>query len=227
MSIKSKVLAAAATLTLVGGIGAVGTLAANAATPSCGHNCINIFSREFGTHKHPAFVLDVYQQKAQTGQPIILWQTSNHDPAEDFTVSRQGTVGDFYAAGLVSAALNLHYSKFEAYEFEYAPNGAESGYCVGVGSTAVNGTKVALEPCGVSSKTIWIADSYDTIKGFYVPLINGSDTNFSHPYVLNYPGGGYPTNMPRPQLTTWTLSKYSNGTVFDNQMWGANFGILP
>jgi hypothetical protein len=227
MSIKSKALAAAATLTLAGGIGAVGTLAANAATPSCGHNCINIFSREFGTHKHPAFVLDVYQQKAQTGQPIILWQTSNHDPAEDFTVSRQGTVGDFYAAGLVSAALNLHYSKFEAYEFEYAPNGAESGYCVGVGSTAVNGTKVALEPCGVSSKTIWIADSYDTIKGFYVPLINGSDTNFSHPYVLNYPGGGYPTNMPRPQLTTWTLSKYSNGTVFDNQMWGANFGILP
>jgi len=227
MSIKSKALAAAATLTLAGGIGAVGTLAANAATPSCGHNCINIFSREFGTHKHPAFVLDVYQQKAQTGQPIILWQTSNHDPAEDFTVSRQGTVGDFYAAGLVSAALNLHYSKFEAYEFEYAPNGAESGYCVGVGSTAVNGTKVALEPCGVSSKTIWIADSYDTIKGFYVPLINGSDTNFSNPYVLNYPGGEYPTNMPRPQLTTWTLSKYSNGTVFDNQMWGANFGILP
>jgi len=21
--------------------------------------------------------------------------------------------------------------------------------------------------------------------------------------------------------------KYSNGTVFDNQMWGANFGVLP
>jgi hypothetical protein len=26
------------------------------------------------------------------------------------------------------------------------------------------------------------------------------------------------------QLTTWNLSKYSNGTVFDNQMWSANFG---
>ena len=65
-------------------------------------------------------------------------------------------------------------------------------------------------------------------QGFFVPLINGSDTNFSHPYVLNYPGNGaFPTDNPRPQLTTWTLSKYSNGTVFDNQMRGANFGVLP
>ena len=87
---------------------------------------------------------------------------------------------------------------------------------------------MALEPCGQSAKTVWVVDSYDTIKGFFVPLINGSDTNFSHPYVLNYPGNGaYPTDNPRPQLTTWTLSKYSNGTVFDNQMWGANFGVLP
>ena len=56
MSIKSKIFAAAATLTLVGGIGAAGTLtagAASAATPSCGHNCINIFSQLYGTHKHP------------------------------------------------------------------------------------------------------------------------------------------------------------------------------
>ena len=45
--------------------------------------------------------------------------------------------------------------------------------------------------------------------------------------MLNYPGNVYPTDKPRPQLTTQTLSKYSNGTVFDNQMWGANFGVLP
>jgi hypothetical protein len=226
MSMKSKIFAAAATLTLAGGIGAAGTLTANAATPSCGHNCIDIFSREFGTHFSPNFVLDVYQQRAQAGQPIILYRTSNSDAAEDFTVSFQGTVADFYAAGLVSAALDLHYSKFWAYEVEYAPNGVESGYCVGVGSTPVDGTKVALEPCGVSSKTVWVVDSYDTLPGFYVPLINGADTNFSNPYVLNYPGNGYPTDSPRPQLTTWTLSKYSDGTVFDNQMWSADFGVL-
>ncbi len=54
MSIKSKFFAAAAVLTMAGGIGAAGTLIANAATPSCGHRCIDIFSREFGNHRHPA-----------------------------------------------------------------------------------------------------------------------------------------------------------------------------
>jgi hypothetical protein len=227
MSIKSKVIAAAATLALVGGVSTVGTLSASAATPSCGHRCIDLFSREFGTHRNPAFVLDVWRQGKNVGQPVILYQASNSDPAEDFTISAQGTVHDFYEAGLVTAALNLHYSNFEAYEIEYAPLGVASGLCVGVGSTPADGTPVALEQCGVSSKTLWVADSYDTIAGGYVPLINGADTNFSNPYVLNYPGNGaYPTNVPRPQLDTWTLSKYSNGTVFDNQLWGADFGVL-
>jgi hypothetical protein len=227
MSIKSRVLAAAATLTLVGGLGAAGALSANAATPSCGHNCIDIFSREFGTHHHPNFVLDVFHGTAKAGTPIILYRTSNSDSAEDFTISFQGTVNDFFQAGLVSSALDLHYANDWAYEIEYSPNGVNSNLCVGVGSTAANLTPVSLQPCGASAKTVWVVDSANTIKGFYVPLINGSDTNFSHPYVLHYPGNGYPTNVPRPQLNTYTLQTYSNGTVFDNEMWGANFGVLP
>jgi hypothetical protein len=71
-----------------------------------------------------------------------------------------------------------------------------------------------------------VVDSQDSIGHGYVPLINGSDTNFSHPYVLHYPGNGHPTDTPRPQLNTWTLQKYSNHTVFDNELWGANFGVL-
>ena len=227
MSIKSRVLAAAATLTLVGGLGTAGALSANAATPSCGHHCIDIFSREFGTHHHPNFVLDVFRGTGKAGTPIILYRTSNSDAAEDFTISFQGTVTDFFNAGLVSAALNLHYGHDWAYEIEYSPNGVNSGLCVGVGSTAANLTPVSLQPCGASAKTVWVVDSANTIKGFYVPLINGSDTNFSHPYVLHYPGNSFPTDIPRPQLNTYTLQTYSNGTVFDNEMWGANFGVLP
>ena len=105
MSIKSKVLAATATLTLVGGLGAAGALTAgtaSAATPSCGHSCINVFSKQFGTHKSPNFVVDVLRQGEKVGQPIILFRTANFDPAEDFTVAFQGTVADFFAAGLVS-----------------------------------------------------------------------------------------------------------------------------
>jgi hypothetical protein len=229
MSFKSKVFAAAATLTLVGGIGVAGAVtagAANAATPSCGRSCIDIFSYEFGTHRSPNFALDVFRQAARVGQPIILFRTSNTDPAEDFTVSLEGTVNQFYALGLVSAALDLHYGNFEAYQIEYAPYGVNSGLCVGVGMTPTDLTPVSLQPCGASAGSVWVADAYDTIRGGYVPLINGADTNFSNPYVLHYPGNGYPTDIPRPQLNTYTLQKYSNGVVFDNEMWGYNFGVL-
>ena len=159
MSMKSRILAAAATLTMVGGLGTAGALSAQAATPPCGHRCIDIFSREFGTHHQPNFVLDVWRQSAKAGQPIILYRTSNTDKAEDFTVSFQGTVADFFAAGLVSAALNLHYSHNWAYEIEYSPNGVNSGLCVGTASTAADRTPVVLVPCGASAKSVWVVDS--------------------------------------------------------------------
>ena len=240
MSIKSKVFAATATLALVGGAGAMGATSASAATPSCGfgtaQTCINFFGRDFGTHRNPQFLLDVLRQGEKVGQPIILFQQSNNDPAEDFTISQQGLVSDFFAAGLVSAAVNLHYGggatlvpalpatattaavpavlypDFEAYEIQYSPFGVDSGLCVGVGSTAVAGTKISLQPCGVSSKTVWIEDSSNSagVRSNYVPLINGSDTNFSQPFVMTYPSAQYPTDKPRPQLFTTNLTGFSN-----------------
>ena len=242
MSIKSKVFAVTATLTLVGGAGAMAATSASAATPSCGGSCINFFSRDFGTHQQPGFVLDTLRQGEKVGQPIILFRESNSDPAEDFTISAQGLVSDFFAADLVGAAVNLHYGggatgypDFEAYEIQYSPFGVDSGLCVGVGSTAVAGTKVALEPCGVSSKTVWIKDYSNAagLFGSYVPLINGSDTNFSQPFVMTYPANGYPTDMPRVQLYTTNLTGFSQGSGFNptgvnsNQLWGADTGVLP
>jgi hypothetical protein len=245
MSIKSKVLAATATLTLVGGLGAAGALTAgtaSAATPSCGHSCINVFSKQFGTHKSPNFVVDVLRQGEKVGQPIILFRTANFDPAEDFTVAFQGTVADFFAAGLVSPAVALHYGGLAkgfpndfAFENEYAPFGVDSGLCLGVAATAFNDEGVTLQQCGVSSKTVWIVDTFDsptTLFNGYVPLINGSDTNFSHPFVLTYPNNSFPTDMPRPQLTVTNITGSSKGpgpvlgTVNVNQLWGATFGVL-
>jgi len=253
MGFKSKVFAAAATLTLVGGVSTVGMLSAAAATPSCGNACVDIFSREFGTHRTPNFVLDVWRQGAKVGQPIILFRTSDTDPAEDINASFQGLTSDFFGAGLVSAAVELHYGaglglpttqagpppgngfpNDQAFELEYTPFGVGSGLCVGVASTAVQGTKVSLQPCGVSSKTVWIVDTLDSnIRHGYVPLINGSVTNFSHPFVLTYPKNGYPTDKPRPQLITQNLTGFTGnflvpvlGTVNDNQLWGADFGVL-
>jgi hypothetical protein len=258
MSIKSKVLAAAATLTLVGGAGAAGVLGAgtaSAATPSCGGSCIDIFSHQFGTHHSPNYVVDVLRQGEKVGQPIVLFRTANFDPAEDWTVSFQGTTADFQAAGLVGAALALHYGCIAgdnfpdcyglqiavndpAFEIEYAPYGVDSGLCMGVpNASPTEEEHVSLQPCGVSAKTVWIADIFDspsTLFNGYIPLINGTDNNFSQPFVLSYPASGYPTNMPRPQLEIDNLSGESHGfppgpelgTVNDNQLWGADFGVL-
>jgi hypothetical protein len=250
MNLKTKALAAAATLALIGGASAAGALSAHAATPSCGTTCIDTFSRAFGTHRTPGFVMDVFQQATRVGQPVILYRTSLTDPAEDFSLSFQGQVSDFYAAGLVSSAVNLHYgcnwnantnmcgnTAFNdefAWEVEYSPYGVDSGLCVGVASTAVQDEHVTLQPCGVSGKTVWISDTADSTGFFsdYTPAINGSDTNFSHPFVMTYPTNGYPTDSPRPQLLVDGLTGFSGGflpgpgTVNDFQEWGADFGVL-
>jgi len=242
MSIKSKVLAAAATLTLVGGVAvtsAVTAGTASAATPSCGNACVNIFSKDFGTFKSPNFTVDVWRQAAKVGQPIILFKSSNSDPALDFTVSFQGTVSDFCGAGIVTNFTCYRWADLPAFEIEYAPFGVQTGLCMGVPTTAFQGEKVSLAPCGVSSKTVWIVDALDSIlaahNGPYAPLINASNTNFSHPYVLTYPKNGYPTDIPRPQLTVTNLTGFSQtvapflaivGTIQSNQLWSARFGQL-
>jgi hypothetical protein len=256
--LKSAILAGAAAATLLAaGIG-VAAGPADAATPSCGSGCIDLFSHQFGDFADPAFVMDSYKQGDVAGTPVILFRTSNSDPAEDFTVDQQGLTSEFLAAGLVSSALALHYGctdivfgacapsaanptdtgvgfDFEAYEFMYSPFGVQTGLCTGVAATAVAGTKVTLQPCGLSGKTIWIAadtehyctttniitsDSvkpktcYDLTTGlqhFAQPLVNGSDTNFSQPFGLTYPNASYPTDTPRPQLYTSNLLGFSLG----------------
>lgn len=258
MSFKSKVLAAAATLIMVGGVGAAGALTAGsaaAATPSCGPSCVDLFAQQFGSHKTPGYVLDVLKQGEKVGQPIILFRSANYDPAEDFAASYQGKVSDFYGAGLVSASLDLHYGAgigltgvpaagngFPddwAFEIQYAPYGVDSSLCVGLASTATSGEGVTLQPCGTSSTTVWVIDQADSSTGHmtpilkeYVPLINGSDTNFSQPFVLTYPSAGFPTDTPRPELTVRNVGGFSNPSTHDpagvdgDQMWGADTGTL-
>jgi hypothetical protein len=243
MSVKAKIAAGAATLTIVGGgLGMVGTMTASAATPNCGNNCVNIFSQKYG----PSYLVDVYQAKAATGQPVILFQSSNSDPAEDFVVVDEGTVHDFYRHyGLVSASFAHTYSGDEAYETQYEPYGLNSNYCLSTwpGETPQAGYLVRLESCGQYSNSLWAADtdantepngssvtpdhrSTGAVFSPYrtdVALINGATNSFSNPLVLNYPAGN-PTDMPRPELNVQPEKQYAGGVTFDNQEWGTTLG---
>jgi hypothetical protein len=256
MSVKSKVLASAAALTLVGGVGMAGLASsgiANAATSECGNHCVDVFSPQFGHHLSPNFVVDSYKQGQATGTPVILFQVSNSDPAEDMAYGTPDTVVDYFEAGLVGPNVALHYGCVAgadfancfagvddwAFELQYTPYGAPTGECVGVAATATAGEHVTLQPCGVSGKTLWIIDNFgiqwqEIISG-YLPLINGSDTNFSQPFVLTYPSNGNPIDKPRPVLETTNLQGsvvLHHGAptpvidVNSNQLWGVDVGQL-
>ena len=159
MSVKAKIVAGAATLTIVGGgLGMVGTMTASAATPNCGNSCTNIFSQKYG----PQYLVDVFQAKSAANTPVILFQASNSDPAEDFVVVDEGTVNNFYRHyGLVSAAFAKTYRADEAYEVQYEPYGLNSNYCLSTwpGETPQAGYLVRLESCGAYSNSLWAADT--------------------------------------------------------------------
>ena len=239
MSVKAKIAAGAATFGLVGGgLAMAGTMTASAATPNCGTTCAQIFTQKYG----PQYLVDVFQARAAAGTPVILFQRSNSDPAEDFVVNDLGTVHSFYNNhGLVTPAFDRTYRADEAYEIQYKPYGLNSNFCLSTWSneTPQAGYKVRLEPCGQYSNSIWAADTdgqtvpqgssqvgdFRSTGGVFSPrftdvaLINGATNTFSNPLVLNYPAGN-PTDMPRPQLNVQPEKQYSNGTTFDNQEWG-------
>jgi hypothetical protein len=253
MSIKSKLLAAGATLSLLGGVGLAGTLGAgtaSAATPSCGPTCINLYNQQFGK----AFYQDVYRQGLKVNQPVILFRSSDSDPALDFTTTLLAdvstpsclisgtypactgpslpftplTVADLcaFAGSGIGVGTCARYASDPVFETQYSPYGVNSGLCVGVGA-AVSGEGVTLQPCGVSAKTWWISDNAHAYfhKGhFYTPWVNAASTNFTQPLVLTYPTNGYPTDKPRPNLYVATQTTFSSGAPAQNQMWGLCVG---
>lgn len=138
MSINRTIGAFAATLTTVCGMSAAAALPASGATSQCGASCIEIFSAEFGTPASPNFVETVFHGVAAAGVPTILHRPSGHDPAGDLILPLRGPVpvSQFYAHGMVSAAVNSHYGSEPAVQVEYAPLGVPTGLCAALATSA-------------------------------------------------------------------------------------------
>ena len=217
MSFRARFVAAAATVVLLSTLAGTTTtmLPASAATKSCGPTCIDLFNRLNTKPNHPSFVISVLNRSATVGQPIVLSPSSNTNQGEDFTQSDQGTVHDFYLAGLVSAAFDSQFGNLEAFEIEYAPSGADSGFCIGVKWFQVHFHfgRVVLEPCGVSADTIWVADFANVTGGFF-GLVNGFDPDPAHPSLL--------TGVPGLPLLTFPRLKFP----LDIQEWNTVSGVL-
>jgi len=208
------VLAAAAVM--AGGMWLTAPVA-SAGSPQCGSVCINLFNQKFGTTD----VAAVPHGAVTAGHRVILAAAlfaGPDSPAEDWTTSIQGRVSDFYAAGLMSAALNQHYGTDEAVEIAYTPGGTASHLCLGIASGPGQGTPVTLQPCGVTVGTVWIFDTADA-SGGYMPFISGQDTQYPAPYVLT-------ANTAGDSLITQAL-KANTAAAAGAQRWKAALAGIP
>ena len=218
MSIKSKVLAAAAGLILAGGLSAAATLPAGASTTQCGSACVQISSKMYG----PGFVESVFQGIAAAGQPTILHAASDSDPTGDFInpLGHPVLVSTFYAQGMVSAAVNAHYGSEPAVQVEYAPFGQGTGLCAAVATPAYQNEGLSLQPCSTPGTTVFIIDKNDSPGTWpaWFPIVNASTADFTHPYTMTIDGN--PADKPFPQITLQRM--HDNPTdVPDNQLWQA------
>jgi len=212
---KRKAIVGLAGLALAGGAflgGVAAAPVAGAASPACGYSCVNMHNQKFGS----ADVGAVSGGTEAAGQAVIL-AAAAPSTSEDWTAAYQGTVSDFYAAGLMNATLDKYYGPDPVFEVEYAPGGVSSGLCMGIASGPVHGTKVTLQPCTKITST-WIYDTADASSG-YAPLISGSDTQYPAPDVLTAVRVG-------GDFTAQALQVHSQGVVANDQMWQLTFGVL-
>lgn len=210
MSIKTKLVTAATAVTVMAGVGVAGTLTANAATPKCGATCSDFYSGTSGT----AFVLAAPRR---AGQPVTLARANRASKGEDFAVDALGTVHDFYRAGLLAGGLDKLFSGLSVYEIEYTPGATPSDLCLGTAGTPGAGTPVALEPCGMKARTVWIFARQKTSTGTYYALISAATSNsFQHPYVLTSLKPGAPL-----------VTAHQVASTDGHQLWSAEAGVLP
>jgi hypothetical protein len=227
MSIESKLCAVVAALTVVGGVGAVETLSASAATPACGPGCISIFSRELGTYAQPGPVEDVLDGVVRVGQPVILKApASASDPSQD-TIPHRRPVSEWYADGMVSAAVNAHYGSLPGVQIESAPYGMPSGLCVALASIAYQNEALTLQPCNVPNLTVWVLDTPDSASTApaWFPIVNASTTDFGRPFAMSLKEDEIVSNRKLLHIRVRHLQFLTNEkTLPDSQLWGAHFG---
>jgi hypothetical protein len=228
MSIKSKVLVAAAVLTLAGGLNIVRTVTASAATPRCGSGCVEVYSAKYATATSLGWVETVFLGIPVQGVPTEVRPASGSNPAEDLIIPTGGPVlvSTFYAEGMVSAAVDAHYGSEPAVQIEYAPYGKPTGQCTAVAVTAYQDEGLSLQPCSAPGTTVWIIDVNDSPATAsqtpsHFPIVNGSDTDFIHPFAMTILGN--PAHQPFTPIIMQHLTG-NPGNVPANQLWGAAFG---
>jgi hypothetical protein len=184
MSVKSGIFAALTAVTLAGAsLAAVSTTPAAAqparpaASSACGSSCTTISSAEDNT----GWAMEV-AGPTEVGSGLYMVGAEN-STSEDFRLLYEGTVEEFYNAGIVNSTVGTTWPNDDVYQYEYAPGGTDSNLCVGETSL---GAPLTLQDCGVSAVTCWVALANDKIDGAE-PLMIATDNVVNTPYVMTSP----------------------------------------
>jgi hypothetical protein len=222
MSIKRKLLVAAATLTVLGGVSA----SAYAATPECGSQCGSVFSYELGSYTQLGPVEAVLGGVARVGQPVILKPASSSDPSQDI-IPEGKPVSAFYDAGLVSAEVNSRYGHLLGVQQRYAPYGERTDLCVGLETVSQN-EGLTLQPCNVSARTVWIIDTPDSHVPLFFAIVNAATRTFERPFAMDLRRDEVVNDRKTLQIHVRRLKFLTDDkTLPDTQLWGFWEGVLP
>jgi hypothetical protein len=225
----SMALSAAAILATLGATAAhasVHPVSPNA-TPACGAGCFDLSSLVLGRHQiQNAYVYGDNGTGGRVGQFVNLKTASNTRPNEDFAGANVGDLANYCGSLIPSQSyVCVNYPPFyPVFESNWAPFGNDSGLCVGLAIANLNNEPVTLQRCGASARTLWVGDlANKTIDNghLYVPWVNASDPNFSHPLVLTVGGS---RGRPGYQLRVHRLNVLTGNTVPDNQEFTIDLG---
>jgi hypothetical protein len=199
--VKRRILAGLAAAAFAGGAITAAAPAGRAATTQCGSNCMTLAADEYGS----TYVAAIEARHVAQGSAVTLANSANFK-GEDFRALDEGTTTEFWKDGLVPIALAKNWPGYQLYEYEFAPYNQGTNLCIGTATAAANGTRLTLQPCGATDRTLWLPETREAVNG-YEPIIAGSDTRAIAPYVLTAggPGGALTThelgaNEPPSQL---------------------------
>jgi len=164
------------------------------------------------------------------GPPVLLihgwpqtwyaWRLVMPALARDFTViapdqrgcGLSGKPRDGYDTGPLAADL--------AALMDALPYGRPTGLCTALATTAYQDEGLSLQPCSVPGTTVWILDAADSPGTAGFPIVNGSDTDFVHPFAMTILGN------PAGQLFTPIIMQHLTkpGSVPANQLRDAGHG---
>jgi hypothetical protein len=116
----------------------------------------------------------------------------------------------------------------QAVQIEYSPLGVPSGLCAALAKTAVQNEGLTLQRCSIGARAVWIIDTADSPAPGYFALINGSTTDFSHPFVMTYDGDATkkPEQIRVKHLRVSKGAGSMKGDVPDAQLWGMALGVV-